>query len=201
MNQDHVFIELVLSDPSPNQGVILGLAAVRTDKKGKVLAAFSERVKATGKGGVIDAEMDEESEWKYDHAFKDVWKGLTRCILDDGFDSSFIVVARYADLYRRFLREALDNKEPFPKKAWLDIIQLSWPLAYNDMVSDRSFDTLCKHLDVENLAPDTATGNSTALVAAYWKLMSRYKLALLGEETVRGIGGEPLAKLRNWIGI
>jgi DNA polymerase III epsilon subunit-like protein len=202
-NQDHVFIDLAVTDPSPGSGEIIAIAAVRTDRKGKVLTAFSERVKPKERLGESD-ELPPEyhaSDWDNAPDIHKVWDGLKKNVLDEkAFDSNYVVVAHYAEIDRRFLREALGH-EAFPKKAWVDTLQLAWPLYYNDLLTDRSFACLCKHFDVENVAPDTATGDCTALVQVYWKIMARYKGALLAEESVRAIGGEPLAKLRNWIGL
>jgi hypothetical protein len=42
MNLDHVFVELALSEDNIAAASVTGMAAVRTDRKGKVLAAYSE---------------------------------------------------------------------------------------------------------------------------------------------------------------
>jgi DNA polymerase III epsilon subunit-like protein len=203
MNQDHVFIDLAVTNPSPASGEIIAIAAVRTDRKGRVLTAFSERVKPKEKLEETETLPPEylASDWDNAPSIQKVWEGLKANILDEkAYDSNYVVVAHYAEIDRRFLREAL-NQEAFPRKAWIDTLQLAWPLFYNDMLPDRSFDSLCRHFGVENVAPDTATGDCTALVQIYWKIMVRYRGALLAEESVRAVGGEPLAKLRNWIGI
>jgi len=189
MNQDHVFVDLAVTHAKPEDGEIVGIAVVRTDKKGKVLAAFSERVASA------------ESPTFGDPDFDTVIRDMKRSILNDTFDSSYIVIAAHADTDRAYLREYTDDKpEVFPRRGWLDILALSWPLCYNDMISDRSFESLCRHFKVENTAPNTATGNCEALVRVYWAMMKRYKTALGGEEILREIGGTPLENVRKLVG-
>jgi len=191
MNLDHIFIDLAVSDPDPAKGEILAIAAVRTDRKGKVLAAFSDKT---------SRDDDEYS----DADFKAAIKGMEDVILAKSFETSYIVVAHFAEIDRLFLKMACDriSHKPFPKRAWLDTAQLAWPLVYNDMISERTLDSLCVHFDIERKADmiDTATGDCEALVRVYWAMMSRYKTALAGEEMVRSVGGETLIKARKMLG-
>ena len=75
MNLDHVFLELSLED-----GDVKGMAAVRTDRKGKVLAAVSGKV-------------DDIKE-----------------VIITPFTSKFVVVSQYAYLYRPFLLDDFKGK-------------------------------------------------------------------------------------------
>ena len=200
MGCDHVFIELALSHPDLKLGQILGIAAVRTDRKGKPLTAFSEKVKPE-----TDFTPEEKTHVEENFAIGDRYSGeslsqvvkdLKSSVLSKRYDSKYVIVATHAESVRAFLGE-----EVFGKKPWLDILAISWPLAYHDHVSDRTFDSLCKSFKVENTAPDTATGNCEALVRVYWAMMTRYKTALGGEEILREVGGSPLEHLRKYIGL
>jgi hypothetical protein len=192
VNLDHIFIDLAVSDPDPNKGEILALAVVRTDYKGKVLKAFSETISTSD-------EFDERR-------FKTVIGRMQELILAKTFEMSYIVVA-YGGDDRRFLRSsweriAHDEAEVFPRRAWLDVQQLAWPLIFNDMMSDRTLDSLCVQFGISRDAStvDTAMGDCEALVRIYWAMMTRYRGALKGEEMVRQAGGETLAKVRKVVG-
>jgi DNA polymerase III alpha subunit (gram-positive type) len=205
MNCDHVFVDLAVTHPNPRIGQIIGIAAVRTTGKGKVLDAFSEKIRPTtalteDERRHLDIIEDYPSEGA--NAFRDVIKSMKKCVLSDRYESLYIVVATHADTDRAYLKGYTEDKaEVFAGRAWLDILAISWPLVYNDQISDRGFDSLCKHFQVENTAPNTATGDCEALVRVYWALMKRYKTALGGEEILREIGGGPLENFRKYIGL
>jgi len=204
MNLDHVFIDLAVTHPNPRIGQIIGIAAVRTNHKGKPLAAFSEKIKIQTElsseeikhiGNYVDSAMTD--------SFVDVIKSMKAVILDESkYESTYMVVATHAEVDRSFLKNYTEEKtEVFSRKPWLDILALAWPLCFLDMISDRSFDSLCKHFKVENTAVDTATGDCEALVRVYWALIKRYRTALGGEEILREIGGNPLENFRKIVGL
>jgi len=204
MNLDHVFLDLAVTHPNPRIGQIVGIAVVRTDRKGKVLADFSSKIRPAT--DLSDEEKDTYGDDVVDtsgDSFVDVIKSMKRKILNESrFEDSFVVIGTHAENDRTFLRNVTeDDPEVFGKRAWLDILILAWPLYHNDMISDRSFDSLCKHFKVENSAPNTAMGDCEALVRAYWALAKRYKTALGGEEILREVGGTPLEKFRTIVGL
>ncbi len=179
---DHIFIDLGLTIPKPG-GRITALAMVRTDGKGSVLASTC---------GAVDGPRD----------FGDAIDDAMSILLSSSFDKEYIIVAAHAETDRNFLRDAWKGidlkkwqsrghkKEPFEGRSWIDILQLAWPLVYNNQVSNRSFETLCEHFGVRNPIPGTAMGDCESLVRCYWKLMHQYRIALYGESVIRGIGGK-----------
>ncbi len=198
VNIDHVFIDLALSDVDPAKGHIVGIAAIRTDYRGKVMvcedgvnAGFSEKVASP-------VEADPEAV-----PFIEVYRDLCARVLAPCFDKAYILVAHHAELDRKFLDRAAAaaNISVFPRKTWIDTLQLVWPFAYHDMVTSRDFDSICRHFGVQNAAPDTAMGDCEALSRLYWRMMSRFEYALRGEAAVRDVVGEPLAALKNMIGL
>jgi len=206
MQCDHIFVDLAVTHPNPRIGQIIGIAVVRTTGKGKVLETFSEQVKL-----YVELSEDEKKHLAGSDdsislnadSLKSVIGSMRKCILDTRrYDSSYLVIAAHADTDRTYLRNFTNEKsEVFAGRAWLDILALSYPLWYNDMISDRTFDSLCKHFKVENTSPNTATGDCEALVRVYWALMTRYKTALGGEEILREIGGSPLESFRKIVGL
>ena len=178
---DHIFI-----DVSYEKKNVTAIAAVRTSKDGKVLTSFSEEVDGNGLGDSPVAVID----------------NLLSTMLAPNFIKEYILIAAHAEVDRQALKELWKSSnlrrrqsqgridEPFQGRSWIDILQLAWPMVYNNQISDRSFDTLCKHFEVENKDSDTAMGNCEALVRCYWKLMQQYKVALYGEGLVREIGGK-----------
>lgn len=199
MNQDHVFIDVGVSHASLDKGEIVGLAAVRTDSKGKVLAAFAEHVRPSQ--AVLD-EDDDLEECKEARVFEKVIGDLKNTILDR-YPSTYVVVS-HGEVDRRFLRqewERIGERGEVFTRAWVDTSLLVWPFAYHDMIAARDLNTLCHYFRVENTAPNTVQGDCEALVRVYWAMMKRYKFALLGEEAVRDYGGELLGSFRQWVGL
>ena len=209
MNLDHLFIDLAVTNPNPSIGQIIAIAAVRTDKKGQQLGSFAAKVKL--EEPLSSAEETEcaysDVEWRSARRFEHVMEDLQVTLITP-FDPTYVAVATHAEVDRSFLREASGNRafkrsdiSKLLTRSWLDPLQLAWPMVYNDMITDRSFVSLCKHFKVENSAPDTATGDVAALVEVYWAMMSRYRGALLGEEVARELGGKALATVRRWTGL
>jgi len=182
MNLDHVFVELGLSEDNIEAASVTGMAAVRTDRKGTILAAYSESCSIRG---LVEADMES------------VYGNLSATLLKP-FPGQYVVVAQHASAYKTILGPTY-----FRGKTWLDIAQLAWPLGYCDMIPDRSLDTLCKHfgMPISPEAEGTMSGNCEALVRTYWAMMKRYRSALLGEEALRDFGGETLAGFRKIIGL
>ena len=181
MNLDHVFLELALSEENIAAASVTGLAACRTDRKGKVLAAYSETCSIRGLDS-IDIEA--------------VYEKVNGVLLRP-YPEPYVIVAQHAQAYKGLLGPSI-----FRGRAWLDIAQLAWPLGYCDMIPDRNLDTLAKHFGV--FVEDTAgtmSGNCESLCRVYWAMMKRYRTSLLGEEAIRDFGGETLAGLRRYIGL
>jgi hypothetical protein len=180
MNLDHVFIELGLSEDNIAAASVTGMAAVRTDRKGKVLAAYSEACSIRG----LD-DIDIESVY-----------GKVNDRLLRPYAEAYVVVAQHAQTYKGILGGSC-----FRGRAWLDIAQLAWPLGYCGMIHDRNLDTLAKYLGCKSKgAGGTMSGNCETLVRVYWTMMNRYRAALLAEEVIRDIGGDTLARFRKFVG-
>ena len=180
MNLDHVFIELGLSENNIAVASVTGIAVVRTDRKGKVLAAYSEACSIRG----LD-DIDIET----------VYSKVESTLLKP-YSEPYVIIAQHAHAYKGVLGSTC-----FRGRAWLDIAQLAWPLGYCDMIPDRNLDTLAKYFNCATLSDGTMSGNCETLVRIYWAMMKRYKTSLLGEEVIRDIGGETLAGIRKFIGI
>jgi hypothetical protein len=84
---------------------------------------------------------------------------------------------------------------------WIDAAQLAWPMLLSGVVPSSKFSELCRHFNVANEAPGTATGDCAALTQMYWGMMARYKTSLLSEEVAREMGGKTLATVRSWLGM
>jgi hypothetical protein len=182
MNLDHVFIELGLSDDNIAVASVTGMAAVRTDRKGKVLAAYSDSVSHSTRPNTKDG-IDR------------LYEGLSDALIKP-YPAQYVVIAQHANAYKQAVGENC-----FRGKAWLDIAQLAWPLGYCDMISNRDLDTLCKHFSIAIDSEGTMSGNCEALVRVYWAMINRYRVALIGEEAIRDIGGESLAKVRKFFSL
>ena len=182
MNLDHIFLEVGLSDENASLASVTSMAAVRTDRKGKVLAAYSEEVSIRG---LEDAPLEK------------LYQNLAGSILGP-YSSDYVVISQHSNIYKGLLQ-----KNHFRGRPWLDIAQLAWPLGFCDMISNRDLDTLCKHFEVKAKSEEegTISGNCEALVRVYWAMMKRYRAALIGEEAIRDFGGEALAGVRKFIGI
>lgn len=202
MNLDHVFIDVAVTHPDPAKGHVVGIAVARTDRRGKVLGAHFDRVLPP----VEKRESKEFESSDYDDArdYREVIETLREKLIAP-FDPSYIIVAEFSDMKRAHLRKASERAkldgEVFPGRGWLDILQLCWPLAYHDMIPTRELASLCHHFGVENAEPNTSRGNCAAMTAVYWRMMSRYSTALMGEEMVRGYIGEPINQLKRIIGL
>ena len=191
---DHIFIDLGLTS-TDKDGEITAIAAVRTDGKGKVLASFADDVQSA---------LTPRSRFL---PFVDVMDHCLSTILAPHFSKEYVIVATHADIARAFLKtewKGIDLKrwtnnghriEPFSGRNWIDILQIAWPMCYNEKIKDRDFETLCLYFGVHNKEPGSALGDCEALVRCYWKLMHTYKIALFGEGLIREIGGKGYSTL------
>lgn len=170
---DHVFIESLYENQVCTQ-----IALVRTDRKGKHCAAYSEMIDLQGRNGAPFAEVIDE---------------ITRQILSPKFDENYIVVTYKFDKRQTVLRDLL-------RQSWIYMTNLAWPLAYAGMVSSLSLDSISKYNGVINQAPSTAKGNVVAIMEAYWTMMRRFKTALSVEEGARQFGGDTLEEIRKTFG-
>lgn len=162
MNKDHIFIEV-----DYHNGKLDSVACVRTDRKGKVLQTFEDRI---------------SGDWSKD--------GITRCLKEAivlPFQDESIVVTS-------LLSNRLVVSPVLQDVRWLAIEQVAWPLEFCDMIGDVSLKGLSKSFGFEDSR--TVTDRCSLLVRVYWTMMRRYKTALLVEEVGRDLGGETLATVR-----
>ncbi len=177
MNQSHIFVDISYVDRR-----ITAIAVVRTDHKGKeVQATFA-------------SSIDSES------SLPDVIASMRKTILAPSLGGTYVVLSHYAETDRQILRENGEG-DLFIGRAWLDTSQIAWPFVYHDLAGERSLETLCAYFKVSNPDPNSATGNCEALCRLYWAMMNRYKIALMGEDVVRDLGGETLQKALSFFGL
>jgi len=165
MNLDHVFIA-VDSDGKR----ITSVSAVRTDRKGKVLAA------SDADSVVIAA----------------------RTVIEP-FSDTYLIISQYPTI-KILSTDKTAKSCGLSDKEWLDIAQVAWPLAFSDMVGNCNLDTLCKHFGINYQDAGTTIGDCEAMVRVYWAMMTRYRTALIAEEGIRDYGGEALRGIRKFIG-
>lgn len=196
MNYDHIFIDLAMT-ANPRIGSLTGIAAVRTDNKGNVLAAFAESLIATpaARKTRFNAVID-----KFKEVIIDGSEHSSRA-----FEPSYVVVAWNAAADQAALKYAIEHEsdetqELFKNRTWIDPMQMAWPLVYYDIIGDRSLESLCASFGIVNNEPGSAVGECRVLVKVYWALMARYKAGLFAEEVARGLGGKPLEVVRKLIG-
>jgi hypothetical protein len=168
---DHIFLDTVFEN---NECV--DLAVVRTDRKGKVIATYSEKLRTKAWAGVPLTDAL--------HVMKDA-------ILSPRFDETFMGVSHKPQ--RKVIRE------PFGE-SWITLSTLAWPLAFSGLIPSVALDSIAKYHGIVNKAPKTAQGNVVALHETYWQMMRRYKTALTAEDSLRGFGGDALEKLRRELG-
>jgi hypothetical protein len=176
MNLDHVFVTACVKKE------LFAVAAVRTSRKGVVRAAFAEKVAP---------KNDRHSEYR---DLPQIMESLRHVLLED--DVPYVVVGYDIAPLKRHFQKAF----PF-EEVWVDVAQLAWPLLLSQVVPSGKFPELCRHFNVTNEAPGTATGDCTALTQLYWAMMTRYKTSLAAEEVAREMGGKTLATVRNWFGV
>jgi DNA polymerase III epsilon subunit-like protein len=180
-NQDHVFVKIEVVDRKADS-----LAVVRVDRKGKPVCSFSDCVSVGEDFGQLISRMKRE-------------------ILDERYSSEYVVVAHYPEIERGYLSREYKSKktdEVFNGRMWLSVSQLVWPMVDAQMVPSVSFDVVCTYFGIDRTigAGLNAEKDCTALVRVFFELMSRYRSALIVDETVRDFGGTTLESIRKVIG-
>lgn len=176
MNLDHVFLWSAYE-----RGNLRKIAAVRTDRKGRVLTAYESKI--------APKRERESSEFpNLQNAILDM-----ESVLGIGINPSVIVSEKPV-----IEKATFGAVFPFTEDIWLDIYQLSWPLFLNAAISkDRAFRELCAEF---NVVIDS-DNEVVALCNVYWAMMTRYKTSLFGEEIFRDMGGKALASVRKLLGV
>lgn len=166
MNQDHIFIEIETADK-----VVTAVSAVRTDRKGNVLRAFTDSVST-------------------DRDLSAIIQALREALLQN-FTEQYVVVGYRA----AYVRELLGSGT-LPR-TWIDIYDLAWPFVYYDLAPSRHFEALCHTFGLpsdRDTADEGKAGWSVPRVELmtqlYWRMMVRYRVALVGEEMARGFTHE-----------
>ncbi len=148
------------------------LAVVRTSPKGITQAAFVSPITERNLEYVM-ADMD-------------------RVVLNP-FPKDYAVVVQNQKTYSHVAFG-------FDGRAMLDLTQLAWPLGIANVITARDLDTLSKHFGVTYDA-ESASDTTVAMSEVYWRMMRRYRTALMGEEVLRELGGPKLAGLRKYLGV
>jgi hypothetical protein len=181
MNQDHVFVKIEVVDRKPD-----GLAVARVDRKGNPICSFSDCVSVGEDFPALITRMQRE-------------------ILDERYSKEYVVVAHYSEIERAYLKKHYDSKradEVFNGRMWISVSQLAWPLVDAQMIPTIAFEVVCMYFGVDRVKGDglNVEKDCTALVRVFFDLMSRYRSALIVDETVRDFGGQTLASIRKTIG-
>lgn len=174
MGLDHVFFDISAGDPWTS------LAAVRTNERGKTLAATS-----------IDGG-----------SFEALAANVHDAVVAS-FSAPYIVVA--SDLTKRALLEKCCSKIKreilFARRRWIDFEQFTWPLAMCDQVPNRTLVAAGVAFGVTNTHPGTVSGDCAFLAETYWQIARRYRAGLTAEAFVRNAGGSTLAVARRMFGV
>lgn len=181
MNLDYLFFVA-----TQESGRITAIAAIRTGPDGKVQAAYSSKTTITG----LDAT-------------RGVLQGM-QAELVTGMSAQYVVVSFFAEHDRPTLKresERLGFKtEIFPGRTWISLSQLTWPLAFADLISERSLKEMCRYYKVEYNVKD-AEEECKTLMKVFGILMRRYRTALIGEDAVSEVAGPTFEGLRKLVGI
>lgn len=182
---DYVFVDARIAGAE-----IIELAAIRTNRRGKVLKAWHSRVAFSGK-------IDEETTKKHSYS-PDEWQGSPSLLhalqfmkdnVVSGYEEKYIVVAHHIEPTRLFIREAaksLNLEDPFLGRAWLDTAQIAWPLIHSGALTNRSLDALAEFFSVVNQNPHSAMGTVETLMHTYWVMIRRMAGAVtVGETAIR----------------
>lgn len=174
MNLDYVFLY-----SGYQRGEIKKISAVRTDRKGKGLFAYT-----TG----IAAKKDVSSE------FQPIAAAVAdMCDVLKLSDSPVVIVSFNIERDKKTFSKAFS----FNDCIWLDIYQLAWPLVVHTSISkERTFKELCQQFDVK------IEGHECVMLCQlYFAMMARYKTSLVGEEILRDAGGNVLKTVRGFFGV
>jgi len=181
MNLDHVFLHTAYTR---GQGHVKSVSGIRTDRRGKGVAAFTSMV-------APKAEK-ESSEFPSTEAAI----GMMDQELAFGVNPLVIVTADVVG-DKKLYAKALS----FTDCIWLDISQLAWPLVMHIAVSkERTFKELCAHFEIV-IGDESGTAECIALSQLYWAMMTRFKTSLFGEEVIRNAGGKALGHVRKLFGV
>jgi hypothetical protein len=180
-NQDHVFIKIEVVNRKAD-----GLAVVRVDRKGTPISSFSDCVSMGEDFSALIARMKRE-------------------ILDERYSKEYVVVAHYPEIERAYLKKEYESKgadEVFNGRMWLSVSQLVWPMVDAQMIPTIAFDEVCSYFGIDRTLGSglNVEKDCTALVRVFFQLMSRYRTALIVDETVRDFGGGTLENIRKVIG-
>lgn len=177
---DHLFI-CINSDSKVEN--ISEISAIRTDGKighinqKSIIDTFTSRVNINNVDNVILSLKDKLS----------------------ATDEKFIVVSFNCEVIRQLISLQCKH-ELYSKRVWIDVRQIAWPLVLSGLVNDRTIKTLCKYLKIETKENPDSADDCTLIMQIYCRLMQRYKTSLIGEETIREVGGETLESLRKLVG-
>lgn len=182
---DYVFVDARIAGAE-----IIELAAIRTNRRGKVLKAWHSRVAFSGK-------IDEETIKKHSYS-PDEWQGSPSLLhalqfmkdnVVSGYEEKYIVVAHHIEPTRLFIREAAKSvnlEDPFIGRAWLDTAQIAWPLIHSGALTNRSLEALAEFFSVVNQNPHSAMGTVETLMHTYWVMIRRMSGAVtVGETAIR----------------
>jgi DNA polymerase III subunit epsilon len=204
---DYVFIDVETSSLSPSDGEIIEIAAIRTNRKAKVLKAWHSRVAFSGKIDDETAKVNSYNpeSWLGAPALRHALEYLRENIIT-GFEEKYIVVAHFADFDRAFMREAAkacNVEELFIGRAWLDTAQIAWPLVHSGALTSRSLDALASFFGIINENPHSAMGDCETLMRTYWVMIRRMAGAVAVGETVLRVGenSDIVKKGLRWLGI
>jgi len=152
--------------------------SLKDDKVSVLRTTFRGKVMAETRG-----------DWPY------IAKGIQSNILVP-FDPRCIVVGYRTDL----VKPAMTAEGLFVHRAWIDLAQLMWPLAWSNLIEGkRTLDELCRYLNLD-CNTSNADGEVRTIGSCFELLMRRYRTALVGENAMTDIGGETLESLRHYVG-
>lgn len=174
MSCDHLFIVCERS----GVGDAVELNAIRSDKHGRVLVAFSRS--DSGKSSFIEDDFVSEVLAPFD--------GRYVVITEDGVGRTSLINR----LSRRITEH--DYKRLF-SNPWYEIRQISWPLIEFDVVSP-GIESLCRHFKIQHYPGAAGDVRCTWMFEAYWEMMRTYRLALFSESAVREVGGKAFRAVR-----
>lgn len=175
MKLDHIFFDCVAGSGDPLKDPVSSLAAIRTDRKGKLLAAYSSEV----------AWKPEDSGAPISYV-----EGKLKDALITPFPEKYIVIALGVDSKKPHL-----HPDTFAGRMWLDSFQVAWPLYHNGLIASRSLDAFAKYHGVDTSDLDSVTGRVEILAKSYWIMMRRLSGAIMVSEKAIELGqSSPVTK-------
>lgn len=199
---DHIFIDARFSTVNAHEGEMIDIAAIRTDGRGNPLpgAVFGARIQPS-KAVPSDSYKYNgynASDWEEALPREAAIASLRSILLSKKYDEQYAVIAFDAARFTHGMRSSL-----FPKRNWVDMSGVSWPLLQGDMVTDRTLGALSRFYKVSlDLDLSSAEGNVATLGAVYWEMMRRLQSALKGETMIQEvIGGTKFDTVRRFLKI